>query len=71
MKHIIDISRWPASAAILKWGALLGYHPTTLYRYYSTGRLKGTKQLNGRVTITKEAICECFNIQAKELTNSK
>jgi predicted site-specific integrase-resolvase len=66
MFRTANISKWPAESSIPKWSLRLGYNSATLYRYYAKGRLKGRKLLNGRVMVTKEAICECLNIQAKE-----
>ncbi len=62
MLKTIDTSQWPIESSIPKWSLRLGYSPTTLYRYYAKGRLKGRKLLNGRVIISKEALCECLKI---------
>jgi predicted site-specific integrase-resolvase len=59
------ISKWPQSATIPQWARILGFSEATIYRYHRIGKLKGTKALNGRVTITKEAICAFLKLKVK------
>ena len=63
MLRTTNTSTWPRESSIPKWSLRLGYSSATLYRYYAQGRLKGRKLLNGRVIVSKEALCECLNIQ--------
>ena len=64
-QRIIDISRWPNEANLSTWGRIIGLSIVTMSKYVRTGRLRGDKQLNGIILVTKEDICRCFHIKSK------
>jgi len=46
-----------------KWSRILNVSVITLKKRIDKKQLKATKDLNGHWFITRQAICECFDIE--------
>ena len=55
-----DISAWPETANLTQWQKLLGLSYVTMLKYRRLGKLDGTKDLSGRLTISKASVLKAF-----------
>jgi len=56
-------SNWPNKGTMAKWSRILNVSVITLKKRIDKKQLKATKDLNGHWFITRQAICECFDIE--------
>ena len=61
--HVKSTTDWPQKASIAEWSRVVGVSAHTLSKKFKAGLLRGEKQLSNVVLITKEDICDCFNIR--------
>jgi len=57
-----DIRAWPETANLTQWQKLLRLSYVTMLKYRRLGKLDGTKDLSGRLTISKATVLKAFGI---------